>query len=59
MAHSENRFSFNVWTPHIGATCRRPVMVWSHGGGREIGSSVGRYDGIRLAKRGVIVVNLD
>jgi para-nitrobenzyl esterase len=46
----------NVWTPAADDK-KRPVMVWFHGGGFATGSgSSYAYDGVRLAKRGDVVV---
>jgi len=51
----------NVWTPAApGISARLPAMVWIHGGGSVVGSGAEpRYDGARLAARGVIVVTLN
>ncbi|MBV8107359.1 MAG: carboxylesterase/lipase family protein [Hyphomicrobiales bacterium] len=58
---SEDCLYLNVWTPASpGSSDRLPVMVWIHGGGFVVGSgSEPRYDGTRLAKRGVLVVTLN
>src|SRR6185312_15259497 len=49
------------WTPAApGASSGLPVMVWIHGGGFVAGSGAEpRYDGARLAARGVIVVTVN
>lgn len=53
---SEDCLFLNVWTPAIDAGAR-PVMVWFHGGGFGTGSgSSYAYDGVRLSKRGDVVV---
>ncbi len=53
---SEDCLFLNVWTPAIDDGAR-PVMVWFHGGGFSTGSgSSYAYDGVRLAKRGDVVV---
>ncbi len=53
---SEDCLFLNVWTPAVDAN-KRPVMVWFHGGGFVTGSgSSYAYDGVRLAKRGDVVV---
>jgi para-nitrobenzyl esterase len=53
---SEDCLFLNVWTPAADAK-KRPVLVWFHGGGFTTGSgSSNAYDGIRLAKRGDVVV---
>ena len=60
-ANSEDCLFLNVWTPALAGNLRdgkkRPVMVWFHGGGFSSGSgSSNAYDGVRLAKRGDVVV---
>lgn len=53
---SEDCLFLNVWTP-ASDDKKRPVMVWFHGGGFTTGSgSSYAYDGVRLAKRGDVVV---
>jgi para-nitrobenzyl esterase len=57
----EDCLRLNLWSPDI-RRGTRPVMVWLHGGGYEIGSSsMSRvFDGERLARRGdVVVVSLN
>jgi para-nitrobenzyl esterase len=58
---SEDCLFVNVYAPataHAGG--RLPVMVWIHGGGYAAGSgSEPRYNGAKLAERGVVVVTLD
>jgi len=58
---SEDCLYLNVWTPAApGDGARLPTMVWIHGGGFVVGSGAEpRYDGARLAARGVIVVTLN
>jgi para-nitrobenzyl esterase len=57
---SEDCLSLNVWTPAATAADKLPVMVWIHGGGLSLGwSSQGAYDGIELAKRGVVFVSIN
>jgi para-nitrobenzyl esterase len=52
---SEDCLFLNVWTPAL--TGRRPVMVYIHGGAYSSGSgSAPLYDGVRLCKRGDVVV---
>jgi para-nitrobenzyl esterase len=56
-AESEDCLFLNIWTPGLGATGKRPVMVWLHGGGFSSGSSSSLlYDGTNLARRGDVVV---
>jgi para-nitrobenzyl esterase len=53
---NEDCLFLNVWTPALDGK-KRPVMVWFHGGGFATGSgSSYAYDGVRLAKRGDVVV---
>ncbi|QNQ08892.1 carboxylesterase/lipase family protein [Sphingomonas alpina] len=61
---SEDCLYTNVWTPKPGKQGANkkvgglPVMVWIHGGGFVNGSGASPpYDGLRLAKHGVVVVN--
>jgi len=58
---SEDCLYLNVWTPAAPRSGERlPVLVWIHGGGFVVGSgSEPRYDGSRLAARGVVVVTLN
>lgn len=54
---SEDSLFLNVWTPNLRDGKKRPVMVWFHGGGFAQGSGASHaYDGVRLAKRGDVVV---
>lgn len=55
--NSEDTLFLNVWTPALSDSRKRPVMVWFHGGGFTRGSgSSNAYDGVRLARRGDVVV---
>jgi para-nitrobenzyl esterase len=58
---SEDCLYLNIWmpaAPYDGA--RAPTMVWIHGGGFVVGSGAEpRYDGARLAARGILVVTLN
>lgn len=58
---SEDCLYLNVWRPEgVKAGARLPVMVWIYGGGFAIGYSGSKiYDGSNLARRGVIVVNMN
>ena len=54
---SEDCLNLNVWTPSLHDGKLRPVMVWFHGGGYNGWSAnVDLYDGVRLCKRGDVVV---
>jgi para-nitrobenzyl esterase len=56
LPRSEDCLFLNVWTPALDGK-KRPVLVWFHGGGFVTGSgSSYAYDGVRLAKRGDVVV---
>jgi para-nitrobenzyl esterase len=56
-APSEDCLYVNVWTGAKTATERRPVIVWTYGGGFTGGSgSEPRYDGEMLARKGVVFV---
>ncbi|HEY8572685.1 carboxylesterase/lipase family protein [Phenylobacterium sp.] len=53
---SEDCLVLNVWTPGLDRG-RRPVMVYIHGGAYSNGSgSSPLYDGVRLCRRGDVVV---
>ena len=53
----EDCLFLNVWTPALDDGGNRPVLVWFHGGGFTSGSGSSRaYDGVRLARRGDVVV---
>ncbi len=58
---SEDCLMLNVWTPGVGASGKRPVMVWLHGGGYTSGSGgFICYDGAQLAgKHDVVVVTVN
>src|SRR5271167_2722253 len=58
---SEDCLYLNVWTPAApGDAARLSTMVWIHGGGFVAGSGAEpRYDGGRLAARGIVVVTLN
>jgi para-nitrobenzyl esterase len=63
MAHgatSEVCLYLNVWTAASRAGEKRPVFVYIYGGGFNEGSgSVPAYDGEGLAKKGLVVVNMN
>ena len=54
---SEDCLVLNVWSPGVGETAPRPVMVWLHGGGFLFGTGGSLlYHGDQLAGRGDVVV---
>ncbi len=54
---SEDCLFLNIWTPAEGSGERLPVFFWIHGGGFVAGHGAEpRYDGARLAARGIVVV---
>ncbi|MEI9970107.1 MAG: carboxylesterase/lipase family protein [Terracidiphilus sp.] len=54
---SEDCLFINLWTPQLGSSNKRPVMVWLHGGACSYGSgSWPAYDGHNLASRHDVVV---
>jgi para-nitrobenzyl esterase len=54
---SEDCLTLNVWTPGLGDSAKRPVMVWLHGGAFGYGSGNRAVsDGANLARRGDVVV---
>jgi para-nitrobenzyl esterase len=57
----EDCLVLNIWTPGLGDGKKRPVMVWLHGGGFQVGcGSHPVTDGKNLARRGdVVVVSLN
>jgi para-nitrobenzyl esterase len=56
-AYSENCLVLNVWTPSVRDGRKRPVMVYSHGGGFTTGSGGSRdTDGSHLAALHDVVV---
>ncbi|HNV77356.1 MAG TPA: carboxylesterase family protein [Gemmatimonadaceae bacterium] len=56
---SEDCLYLNVWVPPTGASTRRPVLVYFYGGGFSAGDgSEPRYDGERMAARGIVVVTM-
>jgi len=58
LSTGEDCLRLNVWTPEINGPGRRPVMVYMHGGGYEIGfdSDLLSYDGENLARNHDVVV---
>ncbi len=59
MKMSENCLYLNVWTPAHSADDDLPVMVWIYGGGFTQGTTASPvYDGVNLAKKGVVLVSV-
>ncbi len=57
---SEDCLFLNVWTPAESGAERLPVLFWIHGGGFIAGHGAEpRYDGARLAARGIVVVTVN
>ncbi len=57
VAMSEDCLRLNVWTPALRDGRKRPVLVYFHGGAYSNGSvNEDLYDGVRLARRGDVVV---
>jgi len=57
---SEDCLYVNVWTAAKSASEKRPVLVFIHGGGGTEGSgAVPVYDGEGLAKKGLVVININ
>ncbi|HEX4002438.1 MAG TPA: carboxylesterase family protein [Candidatus Acidoferrales bacterium] len=56
---SEDCLYLNVWTPAKSPKDKLPVMVWIYGGGFTSGATqYPLYDGVKLAKKGVVVVSI-
>ena len=65
---SEDCLYLNVWAPEVNHLTKKgeknvasqlPVMVWIHGGGLIGGdTSIPMYDGMQLAKKGVVFVSI-
>src|SRR5665213_475077 len=54
---SEDCLYLNVWTAAKSASERRPVLLWTYGGGFTGGAgSLAMYDGDALARKGAVVV---
>jgi para-nitrobenzyl esterase len=57
---NEDCLYLNVWTPAKAASEKLPVMVWIYGGGFSGGTTSDRtFDGVKLAKKGVILVTVN
>lgn len=55
---SEDCQFLNVWTQSLDPMAKLPVMVWIHGGGYSMGSSIEleAFDGARMSEYGEVVV---
>jgi len=59
VATNEDCLYLNVWTPAKSANDKLAVMVWIYGGGFTIGGTeMSLYNGINLAKKGVVLVSV-
>jgi carboxylesterase type B len=57
---SEDCLHLNVWTAADSGAARLPVLVWIYGGGFRAGTGANpRFDGERLAAKGVVVVTFN
>lgn len=57
---NEDCLYLNVWSNAVGSDEKRPVMVWIHGGGFEMGSgSSPLYRGDSFARDGVVFVSIN
>ena len=57
---SEDCLYLNLWTPALSPDEKLPVMVFIHGGSfLQGGGSIPLYNGTNLAKKGVVLVNLN
>jgi para-nitrobenzyl esterase len=57
---SEDCLYLNVWTGAKSSSDRLPVLVWIHGGAFTSGSGACPiYDGVNLAKQGVVYVSIN
>ncbi len=53
----EDCLFLNLWTPALRDRGKRPVLVWFHPGGySSMTSNTSAYDGVRLCRRGDVVV---
>jgi para-nitrobenzyl esterase len=57
---SEDCLYLNLWTSNWRGDERRPVLVWIYGGNNMTGTAAEvPYDGVNLARRGVVVVTFN
>lgn len=55
---SEHCQNLNIWTKTLDANAKKPVLVWLHGGGYTMGSSIEQeaYDGANMSSYGDVVI---
>jgi len=55
---SEHCQNLNIWTKSLDKSAKKPVIVWLHGGGFSMGSSIEQmaYDGANMCSEGDLVV---
>jgi para-nitrobenzyl esterase len=57
---SEDCLYLNIWTGSKSAGEKRPVLVWIYGGGFSSGgAAVPIYDGMAMAKKGIVFVSIN
>lgn len=60
LLQSEDCLTLNIWSPNRNPRVKLPVMVWIHGGAFRNGASAEPvFDGVDLAKHGVVVVSFN
>ena len=60
LSQSEDCLHLNIWTPARSSADRLPVLVWIYGGGFREGTAADpRFDGERLAAKGMVVVTIN
>jgi para-nitrobenzyl esterase len=58
--NQEDCLYLNVWTPEWPVKSPKAVMLWLHGGGNTGGAaSVDYFDGVSLARRGIVLVTIN
>jgi para-nitrobenzyl esterase len=56
----EDCLYLNIWTPAKSAQDNLPILFWIHGGSNNTGAgSQPEYDGVALARKGVVVVTIN
>ncbi len=60
IGNQEDCLYLNVWTNEWPAKNKKPVMFWIYGGGNTAGgASVDYFDGVSLARKGVVLVTFN